>query len=110
TSERCCSAKPSSSMTARRARSAIRSKSCRVPASGVLEHVSTSDFGKGARWNFPAGSNLTMSELAHELELESEESKDPYAFDSHPALLTRSLQAGRSIFSGNASPRSCGIA
>jgi DNA-binding HxlR family transcriptional regulator len=40
-----------------------------------------------------------MTELAHELEYEAEESREPYAFD-HPALLTRSLQAGMGIFSG----------
>ena len=41
-----------------------------------------------------------MSELAHELEFDGDEEKDPHPFDSHPGLLTRSLQAGMSMFAG----------
>jgi DNA-binding HxlR family transcriptional regulator len=41
-----------------------------------------------------------MSELAHELEFDGDESKDVHPFDSHPALLTRSLQAGMGMFAG----------
>jgi DNA-binding HxlR family transcriptional regulator len=48
----------------------------------------------------PAGSNFTMSELAHELEFDADEPKDLHPLDSHPALITRSLQAGMSMFSG----------
>jgi DNA-binding HxlR family transcriptional regulator len=41
-----------------------------------------------------------MTELAQQLDFDAEEPRDLYAFDSHPALLTRSLQAGMGIFSG----------
>lgn len=41
-----------------------------------------------------------MSELAHELEFEGEEKENPYPLDAHPALLTRSLQAGVGMFAG----------
>ena len=41
-----------------------------------------------------------MTELAHEVEFSSDPDKPPYRFDSHPALVQRSLHAGMSIFAG----------
>ena len=41
-----------------------------------------------------------MTELAHELETSTEDAHTPYRFDSHPAMVTRSLLAGVNMFAG----------
>src|SRR5438552_593626 len=80
----------------RRIRSATTSRSCRVLASGASAHGLVSNV-----FSEPAGqirrAPSSMTELAQELEFEFDHA---FLFDSHPAMVARSLSVGIGMFAG----------